>query len=88
MLAHNSVFIHLRWTGFERAGRVEPEPKATAGQLSIIRSAGFGCCLAHSSGRGALRLSTSAVSVAGCDPSHMLWTISGASNASGIRRFT
>ena len=25
MLAHNSVLIQLRWTGFERAGGAEPE---------------------------------------------------------------
>ena len=47
MLAHGSVFIQLRWTGLEKAGRAEPEPneherKTITRQLSIIRSAGFG----------------------------------------------
>ena len=45
-------------------------------------------CLVHSSGSGAVCFSASAVSVAGCDPSQMLWTMSGASSASGIRRLT
>ena len=66
----------------------EHEQKTTTGQLAIIWQSRISRCLVHSSGSGALRLSTSAVSVAGCAPSHTLWTISGASSASGMRRFT